>query len=233
MHLAINKVCMRAALRISTLPATHPLAKYASRAARIVPKKHQLPLHKIFQAASIQPTNMETIKPIRHTSKWTPPNAIHIASSKQVSIEEERDDDADICVYSDGSGIDGHIGAAAVLYRWRNNRTTKKVLRYCLGPDTKHTVFEGEVVGKILGQQLVYNELSVGSESMYVDNQASILATQSIKPTPGHYLVDIFHAHSRHTKKKHTNARITVRWIAAHNGVEGNKEVDKEAKKAA
>jgi hypothetical protein len=131
-----------------------------------------------------------------------------------------------IRIYSDGSGIEGMIGATAVLYQHTNgNQTVKHVLHYCLGSETKHTVYEGEVVGEILAQQLLHSEIrGFGRHvSMYIDNQASIMATQSIKPMSGHYLLDILHDKASRSKKKHRNIQITARWIPSHKDVEGMK----------
>ena len=155
-----------------------------------------------------------------------------IAPSKRVAIQEEDDDSAFIKIFSDGSGIEGQIGAAAVLYRRQDGTTTKRVLRFCLGPDTRHTVYEGEVVGEIMAQELLHKETrGFGRHiSMYVDNQASILSTQSIKPAPGHYLVDILHDKVLRAKKRFRNIDITVRWIPSHLDVEGNEEADRQAK---
>jgi hypothetical protein len=44
-------------------------------------------------------------------------------------------------VYTDGSGLEGHIGAAAVLYR---NGVPKRTRRTRLGFTKHHTVYEGE-----------------------------------------------------------------------------------------
>ena len=68
---------------------------------------------------------------------------------------------------------------------------------------------------------------------MYIDNQASIKSTRSIKPAPGHYLVDILHNKVSQSKKKFCNLEITIRWIPSHLEVEGNKEADRQAKCAA
>jgi hypothetical protein len=43
--------------------------------------------------------------------------AIRIAGSKEKAKAEDLVDGTPIKVYMDGSGLDGHIGAAAVLYR--------------------------------------------------------------------------------------------------------------------
>jgi hypothetical protein len=236
MHLAINKICLRAALRFATLPRNHPLSPYIRRATKVCPKKLPSPLHHIMDTFNIDPDTTETILPVRKSPKWQPRIKTHIAHSLGRAMADEALNPALIQIYSDGSGIDGMIGAAAVLYRHTDsNQTTKKVLRYCLGSETKHTVYEGEVVGEVLGQHLLHNELrGFGRRvSMYIDNQASILATQSIKPTPGHYLLDILHDKASRTKKKHHNIEITARWIPSHKDVEGNEEADRQAKRAA
>jgi len=121
---------------------------------------------------------------------------MHIAHALGRAMPDEALDPTFIQIFSDGSGIDGMIGSAAVLYRHTDgNQTVKKVLCYCLGSETKHTMYEGEVVGEVLSQHLPHNELrGFGCcVSMYINNQASIMATQSIKPTLGHYLLNILH----------------------------------------
>ena len=234
MHVAINKACHRTALRFTTLPRTHPLTPYVCHAATTCPQKLASPLHHIMDACNFHPDNIETINPVCQTPKWQLNFKIHIPPSKEAAILEDNDT-AFIKIYSDSSGIEGNIGASAVLYCWKNGMTTKRVLHYCLGPDTRHTVYEGEVVGEIMAQQLLYTEPhGFGHRvSMYVDNQASILSTQSIKPTPGHYLLDALHNKVSHTKEKFRNIDITVRWIPSHLEVEGNEEADRQAKRAA
>jgi ribonuclease HI len=236
MHIAINKICLRAALRFATLPRNHPLYPYIRRAAKVCPKKLPSPLHHTINTFNIDPDTTETILPVRQTPKWQPSIKSHIAPSLGRAMADEVLDPALIRIYSDGSGIEGMIGAAAVLYRHTNgNQTVKHVLRYCLGPETKHTVYEGEVVGEILAQHLLHSEIrGFGRHvSMYIDNQASIMATQSIKPTPGHYLLDILHDKASRSKKKHRNIQITARWIPSHKDVKGNEEADRQAKRAA
>jgi ribonuclease HI len=150
-------------------------------------------------------------------------------------MEEETGDSAFVRIYSDGSGIEGNIGAAAVLYRRKNGIETKRVMRYRLGPETKHTVYEGEIAGEIMAQELLYKQPSGFGRhvSMYVDNQASILATQTKARNPGHYLLDILHNKLTRNKKKFHNLGVTIRWIPSHLEIEGNEEADRQAKRAA
>lgn len=131
---------------------------------------------------------------------------------------------------TDGSGLEKKIGAAAVLYRNGKRRTD---LRYHLGSNTKHTVYEGEVVGTGLGVELLRTQHRVKSASIYIDNQACILSSQSTRSRPGHHLVDHIHAQMKRVIKKHPNIHIRLRWIPGHMECEGNEAVDEEARKAA
>ena len=99
---------------------------------------------------------METIAAARQGLKWEPDVAIRIADSKEKAKEEDLADQAHIKVYTDGSGIEGHIGAAAVLYR---NGVLKSRRRMQLGSSKHHTVYEGEGVGMILGLELLREDI--------------------------------------------------------------------------
>ena len=235
MHLAINKACMRAAARFATLPHHHPLYPYVQRAARICPQKLPSPLHRIMDAYKVHLDNTKTIQPVRQTPKWNAAFKVRIAPTKDQATDEESGDSAPVRIFSDGSGIEGNIGAAAVLYRRKNGAETKHVLRYYLGPETRHTVYEAEVAGEIMAQELLYHQTrGFGRHvSMYVDNQASILSTRTISPNLGHYLLDILHAKLDRCKKRFRNLSVTIRWIPSHLDIEGNEEADRQAKRAA
>ena len=76
-------------------------------------------------------------------------------------------------------------------------------------------------MGALLGTKLISNEWGIRSAILYIDNQASILATQLMKPNAGHYIFDVFHKDIETLKKRH-NIRVTVQWVPGHKGVEGN-----------
>jgi ribonuclease HI len=67
---------------------------------------------------------------------------------------------------------------------------------------------------------------------IYIDNQASITATQLTKPSSGYYIFDALHENIETLRKKHLGIQITAQWISGHKGVEGNKRADEQAKKA-
>ena len=114
--------------------------------------------------------------------------------------ENVENDESDVKVFTDGSGMEGKIGAAAILYQ---NGRMKTKLQYQLGSQQHHTVYEGEGVGAVLGK-LVSNEWGVWSAIFYIDNQASIMATQLINPTSGHHIFNAFNKNIDTLKKKHS-----------------------------
>ena len=60
--------------------------------------------------------------------------------------------DTSITIFTDGSGYNNGVGAAADLYHHG-----RKVLssQQHLGPSTEHTVYEGELVGILLGLNML------------------------------------------------------------------------------
>jgi ribonuclease HI len=160
---------------------------------------------------------------------WKPKVKANIANSIDITIMDEQHDNLDIKVFMDGSGMEGKIGTAAVLYR---NRRVKTRLWYRLDSKCHHMVYEGERVGAILGTKLISKEWGIWSAIIYIDNQASIMATQLTKPNPGHYIFNTLHKNIEALKIKHCIIHLAVQWIPGHKGVDGNEQADKQAKKA-
>src|SRR5882724_9436570 len=60
----VKKLLHQATTRITTLPATHPLAAHARKAAKKYVKSHRSPLHELLHAHKIIPSKFEDIRPI-------------------------------------------------------------------------------------------------------------------------------------------------------------------------
>jgi ribonuclease HI len=134
-------------------------------------------------------------------------------------------------IYTDGSSIDGGVGAAAIMYR---GGTRKKTTKKHLGKSTEHTVYEAEVVGIAMALEMTRVERNVVRVVIAVDNRAAIQALELRRPATGHYLVDAIHEGARRVRERHgRGTQILVRWIPGHEGVKGNEECNTEAKKAA
>ena len=228
-HLLVDKYRHRAAIRLATLPGSHPLHKPVANAASRLVKRHPTPLHDLMHRYGIQPHKVETIEAVRFDTGWKPGLTTKVIMDTDKAIEEIQNDNLDVKVFTDGSGMEGKIGAAAILYR---NGNLKTKLRHQLGTQRQHTVYEGEGIGVVLGARLISNEWNIQSANFYIDNRASITATQLTKPNPGHYIFDALHKSIASIRRKHTGIKITVKWVPGHKGVEGNEQADEEAKKA-
>ena len=104
------------ALFLATLPEGHPLHGPTNNAAKQLVKQHPTPLHDLMHAFGIQLQKIETIKVARQSTKWKPCIKVQIAKNKDDTIKETHEDNSDIKVFTDGSGMEGKIGAATVLY---------------------------------------------------------------------------------------------------------------------
>ena len=109
-----------------------------------------------------------------------------------------------------------------------------RTLHYHLGPSTRHTVYEAEIVGTILALQLLLAERRpIKRASIALDNTATIQASTLRTAAPGRYLTDMFHDSVQKLREAHPGIRLTLRWVPGHAGVEGNERADTAAKEAA
>jgi hypothetical protein len=110
----------------------------------------------------------------------------HIAADKEKALKEAETlhNATTYTVYSDGSGFENGIGAAAVMYI---NQTESQSLWVHLGPSTEHTVYEGELMGLCLALHIlsslpftICSQIIIGT-----DNQAAIKSALQSKTPPG------------------------------------------------
>ncbi|KIK40056.1 hypothetical protein CY34DRAFT_88080, partial [Suillus luteus UH-Slu-Lm8-n1] len=170
----MQNLCYQAALRLAAHPKSHPLYIPVRKAAKKYVKRHRSSLHYLFHTSQIDIASIETI-----THSRRPPNdrnsySTSIANSRKQAIDEHNANNDEIKIYCDGSGIDGKVGAAAVLYRQGQPRPP-------------------ESLGLNLAAQLLSREEDVTYPiSIYVDNQATIKSGELFSTKPGHYLIDHF-----------------------------------------
>ena len=231
----VDETCFRALTRLATLPLGHPLHPLIKRNTACRTKRHCAPIHTLLSLYNLDTSAVEKIPSTARNPEQTGrlPFNLSIPENRSSAIAEAASATEEIQIFSDGSAIDGKVGAAAILIK---NGTTTKSLHYHLGPATKYTVHEAELVGLILGLHLIRSERIRNKQiAIGIDNQAVIRAFHSDLRSLGHHLArealrmaNIVQKHQGKTKHE-----LTLRWVAGHEGMLGNKIADTEAKKAA
>jgi ribonuclease HI len=252
------KLLYRAALRLCSLPPTHPLRPLLRSASRRNLRRHLSPIHHLLRLINGNPGEIETITPSRRSPGYTPSFKTVIPPSKEDALPLAilSNATAPIRIYSDGSGYEGGIGASALLYI---KERLVKVLRVHLGSSLEHTVYEAEGVGLILGLHLL-NGLTrrlTQTTILGTDSQAIIKALSNQKSHAGQYILDAIHhsAERLHEKqdriinreerqsatdagevwtgRKRGVVDLQIHWVPGHCDFIPNERADKEAKKAA
>ena len=225
----VNQICYRATLRLSMLLDTHPLFKHVRKAKRYV-KWHQALLHELLHAFRINPEEIETVSASRYVPGKERRVEVRIAADKDGAYREGTESRAGTKIFTDGSDIDGGVGAAAILFKDGQRRGT---LRAYLGATASHTVYEAELVGILLATHLIKTEGCSQETEICTDSQAAISALNLDRPAPSHYLVDKACRALKKVRLEHPAVELLVRWIPGHMGIEGNELADLDAKKAA
>ena len=234
LHLEIDKACHRAASRLATLPSSHPLYKLVRLSVNPRTKHHRSPLHQLMQTYVVRPQETETISPAPQNPALSHkrPFTISVSSNKDNLIEEDLRATEAVRIYMDGSAQEGKVGAAALMIR---QGEPNRMLHYHLGPSSKHTVHEVELVGILLGLHLIRTDKKgKTSYAMGIDNQVAISALNLVKASTGQHIANVILETATCIKKQRNSTRysLTFRWTAGHVGIKGNEEVDGEAKKA-
>ena len=165
---------------------------------------------------------------------WTPPST-HIDLSPEAAVEQHDaiDQDTTLCIYTDGSAIDGHVGAAAIVPSLHLDNVRLRRMEY-MGQISTSTVYAAELRGIVLAFQIAL-EINDSTKKpckcvVFTDNQAAIKAIANPKSPSGQYiLIQAIHALD---KLRGRGCEVQLRWIPAHIGVFGNEAADRAAKLA-
>ena len=147
------------------------------------------------------------------TQALPPPFYKSIASNDKEAIEDFKKNRDETKIFTDGSCTGGKVGASAVLYV---NNTQVTTLYYHLGVASEHMVFEAELVGMIMAAHLISTVDGLPlPASIFVDNQAAILASERPTSKPSHYLSINFReiVQEVHDRLKLSKNNISIHWI--------------------
>jgi len=115
-HLFVDKCWHHAAICLATLPCSHPLYKPVANTANKLVKQHPTPLHDVMHRYGIQPHKIETIEAVHFDTGWKPGLTTEVITDTDKAIEAIQNNNSDIKVFTNSSGMEGKIGVAAVLY---------------------------------------------------------------------------------------------------------------------
>jgi ribonuclease HI len=118
--------------------------------------------------------------------------------------------------YTDGSGINGQVGAAAV------SPAIKKAMQLYMGDETISTIFAAELQGIRLALDITLAEWERGERrtkvTIYTDNQAAIRAVGDPVGRSGAYILgEIVNRVNR--LQSQTGIQIEIRWILLHTDI--------------
>ncbi|KAJ7593221.1 hypothetical protein C8J56DRAFT_1045686 [Mycena floridula] len=196
-----------------------------------IPCSHRSPIHHLFDAfpvlrrANIEISDDTPIPDVEDTISF------HIAVNKAEAEIQTRETCGQMkCIFTDGSGYQARVGAAA----WSSSQTAPNgevSRRLYIGRDIHYTVFQAEIIGAILGLDIILSTPRLTKAAILIDSQAAIKAIRN--RSPGNILVREFYRKLRRLKKARKTLQVKVVWVPGHMGVEGNERADEEAKKAA
>jgi ribonuclease HI len=231
-HLRLNRSVYNATARLAALPASNPIRGTFAR-CRCIPRLHRSPIHHLIAAFPIFRNDFETIDPLRRFSPL-PESALTTSTAPDKDAARSEMDrivaKGGFCVFTDGSGYEGGVGAAAVAMK---NGVVGEHRQKYLGTDGEHTVFESEVCGAILALDIIAGTPRLTEADVFIDCQPAIAALASPKAQPGQYLLAAFHAILARLFRARRTLRIRIHWVPAHVGIVGNETVDAYAKAAA
>ena len=233
-RLLLLTLCHRAALRLASLPDGHPLHAIYRTRTRWYVKTHRSPLHELPSIFSIVPNSIETRSPIQSSPTHEMKASVTtLAPSKEDSTVNVQMVPGVIQVFSDSSGLDGQIGAAAVMYR-PGSGPGPKTLRYHLGPASEHTVFKAEAVGLLLALHMLSFECDVVWAMIQSDSQVVLMVLEAHTSGPAQNIIDevVMQIESNWAAARHPAYHLEITWVKGHNGAEGNEKADAEAKVA-
>ena len=151
-----------------------------------------------------------------------------ILKARKETINLGKSDVAKFKAFSDGSGLNGGIGAATILYPKNRNMPITHLKKF-IDSQKKYNTYEAEIVGAILALWSIRNcpETVGKSVSLYIDNQAVISSIGSPDTKPGQYLL-----RQLNTLANNLACNLGIHWISSHSKVRGNEKVDELVKEA-
>jgi ribonuclease HI len=224
-----------ASTRMQSLSSRHPIQEWLTKALRTRTAciSHRSNLENILQQFPYMCTKIETIEPYIRPPWWTPITKIKIETTKvdakdqHNKIQMHLDSATTATIYTDGSGIESKIGAAAY------NSMTNEVSHQYLGSEKQFNVYAAELTALHLAVKQLWNHGECRIGRIYTDSQAGVKAIVHPRRQSGQTIIqEILNSIDKLTDE-YPQLQVEIVWIPGHAEIEGNERADTEAKKAA
>ena len=137
-----------------------------------------------------------------------------------------------LAVYTDGSGINGKVGAAAVLPE------RQRIAQAYLGNEAAAIVYAAELQGILMVLQLICDEAREGSRwryrraTIFTDSQAAIRAVRDPRRQSGQHILRGIVQMLHKLQETAPEMDLRIQWTPAYEGIPGNERADIAAKEA-
>lgn len=230
-ELTLARLAEESRIRLMTSPLRSTLQLTRNQAHRNGP--FTSPLHRLETAVDRKLgrgvcQRIEAIRPFVVPPWWEPPD-MRIDDTREEAINAQMTTTTGIRFFTDGSGFDNGIGAAAY----------SPILGYIarpVGSSETHTVYAGELEGIDAALSLMIrnqDHSNVREATIYTDNQAAIRATCHPQRSSGQYILRRIIRQLDLLRDPRSGWRVRLQWVPGHEGVTGNEEADRLAKLAA
>src|SRR5271170_3068589 len=208
---------LQSVARMQSLSAKHPIQKWLENAlrTRTAAISHRSNLENILHQFPHMATRIESIEPYIRPPWWESKVQIKMSASKKEAktTHDEMQKQASpttMSIYTDGSGIEGKVGAAAY------NSTTDRVTQQHLGSEAQYNVFTAEVAALVSAAEILQENKEHTNCHIYTDSQAAAKAIDNPRRQSGQSIIKEFLDRIDDTINNQPKLQITIIWIPGH-----------------
>ena len=230
--------------RLRTLPETHPIHKVLERVTKRISSKGNGPQHPLLE--SMKTMNREQMEPVETIDPylkepWRRSVFEHIdlepESGRAKEIAHSIESDPSLAVFTDGSGIGGNLGAAAVMLD--SNGNARKANQVGVGSSQHWAIHHAELIAIKQGVDLAVEEQQQNGHTegqcprtctILSDSRSALQALDDPPKRSGQNIVNRITESVLQAKDHLMNFRL--KWIPGHRGILGNETADHLAKAA-